>query len=104
MDDDDYSFDVNDMDNGDNEMDSNDYGCNHVMIWKRRVKGKVQWKELAAPLSPKVAKPLITIMIIMMMIMRQIMIMEMMILVKMVVMMMVMMMIKITLSCWCCRW
>ena len=84
-------------------MDNDDYGCNQIiMIWKRRMKGKVQWKELAAPLRPKVAKPLI--MIIMIMIMREIMMMEMIIMMKMVVMMMVMMMIKITLSCWCCRW
>ena len=83
-------------------MDNDDYGCNQIiMIWKRRMKGKVQWKELAAPLRPKVAKPLIMIMIIMIMIMREIMMMEMIIMMKMVVMMMVMMMIKITLSCWC---
>ena len=68
-------------------------------MMKRRMKGKVQWKELAAPLRPKVAKPLIMIMI-----MREIMMMEMIIMMKMVVMMMVMMMIQITLSCWCCRW
>ena len=33
MDNDDYSFDGNDMDN---EMDNDDYGCNQIiMIWKR---------------------------------------------------------------------
>ena len=67
-------------------------------MMKRRMKGKVQWKELAAPLRPKVAKPLIMIMI-----MREIMMMEMIIMMKMVVMMMMMatMMMKITLSFWC---